>query len=514
MKSHSCLMPSTLKNILKFLFYRGCDKIQLRSVLYLFSVQKVLNWDIKFSNNLLMDIEAGGMSIYSFDRYRMDTRKRILMKDDQAVPLTPKSFELLQLLVENRGRVLEKEAIIRKVWSGAIVEDSNLPVNISLLRKHLGESHVDHRFIVTYPGRGYSFVADVSVIDGELVPPDIQAELTPVWGAMPIGSRIYVERDIDGDFYQALARRDSLVLIKGARQVGKTSLLARGLQMARSRGSRVVITDLQNLNASNLDSIDKFFFMLADEIAEQLELKTRPGDFWDASIGASSNFERYWRKEILGRIEEPVVWGLDEVDRLFNRGYGSDVFGLFRSWHNKRALEPDGPWGRLTMAICYATEAHLFITDLNQSPFNVGTRLYLDDFTIPQIEKLNLRYGSPLKSKQEIERMFGLIGGHPYLVNRTLWEMSVRGTGLAEILGTASREDGIYGDYLNRVLLILIRDDELRGLVVKVLEGRSCDSNEAFYRLRSAGIVRGDTAREATLRCELYRQYLAERITS
>jgi len=83
---------------------------------------------------------------------------------------------------------------------------------------------------------------------------------------------------------------------------------------------------------------------------------------------------------------------LDEVDRLITCGFGSEVFGLFRSWHNERSLDPSGPWERLTMAIAYATEAHLFITDVNQSPFNVGTRLTVEDFTLSQVADLNERY--------------------------------------------------------------------------------------------------------------------------
>ena len=90
------------------------------------------------------------------------------------------------------------------------------------------------------------------------------------------------------------------------------------------------------------------------------------------------NFERFLRREVLSKIDRQIVWGLDEVDRLFSCAFGSDIFGLFRSWHNKRALDPAGPWQHLTLVIAYATEAHLFITDLNQSPFNVGTRLARD----------------------------------------------------------------------------------------------------------------------------------------
>ena len=104
-----------------------------------------------------------------------------------------------------------------------------------------------------------------------------------------------------------------------------------------------------------------------------------------------------------------TVWALDEVDRLFSKPYASEVFGLFRSWHNRRQLEPDGPWSMLTMAIAYATEAHLFITDLHQSPFNVGTRLELSDFNLEQVSDLNNRYGAPLRDNADIAIFYALL---------------------------------------------------------------------------------------------------------
>ena len=117
------------------------------------------------------------------------------------------------------------------------------------------------------------------------------------------------------------------------------------------------------------------------------------------------NMERFLRARGAGTVAEPLVWGLDEVDRLFPPAcFGSEVFGLFRSWHNRRALDPSGPWSRLTLAIAYATEAHLFITDLNQSPFNVGTRLTLEDFAPAQVADLNGRYGLPLPDGEAVAR--------------------------------------------------------------------------------------------------------------
>ena len=67
---------------------------------------------------------------------------------------------------------------------------------------------------------------------------------------------------------------------------------------------------------------------------------------WSSLLGASTNFERYLRREVLEKITSPLVWGLDEIDRLFALPYAGGVFGLFRSWHNLRALEPSGPWQR------------------------------------------------------------------------------------------------------------------------------------------------------------------------
>src|SRR5207253_1799465 len=89
------------------------------------------------------------------------------------------------------------------------------------------------------------------------------APLEPVGGAVPIGSPFYVVRPTDEQFAAALARQDGIVLIKGARQMGKTSLLGRGLQRAREAGARVVLTDFQKLNAANLESAEPLLLSLA-----------------------------------------------------------------------------------------------------------------------------------------------------------------------------------------------------------------------------------------------------------
>jgi hypothetical protein len=189
------------------------------------------------------------------------------------------------------------------------------------------------------------------------------------------------------------------------------------------------------------------------------------------------------------------------------------AFGLFRSWHNERALNPDGPWHQLTLAISYATEAHLFITDLNQSPFNVGTRLALEDFTQGEVMELSRRYGSPLRNDAELERYYRLVGGHPYLVRRGLYGMTTVGLELSAIESEPSREDGLFGDHLRRMLLALMQDADLCDAVKAVLRGEHCPTSPSFYRLRSAGVLAGDSPAEARSRCGMYSEYLQRHLT-
>jgi DNA-binding SARP family transcriptional activator len=330
----------------------------------------------------------------------------------------------------------------------------------------------------------------------------------PEGGPLPLDSAFYVERPTDAAFHGAIRRHDSIVLVKGARQMGKTSLLARGLQQAREAGDRVVVTDLQRLTATDLASAETLYVTLAGWIAEQLELDVFLDQVWSPRLGPSGNFERYLRRQVLGKAAPPLVWGLDEVDALGACSFGSEVFALFRSLHGARSLDPEGPWDLLTLAMAYATEPHLFIQDIHHSPFNVGTRVTLDDFSLAEVADLNRRYDRPLRDEAEVARYAHLLGGHPYLVHRGLQEMAKQGIEIAAFEAQADRDDGLFGDHLKRLLVLLVGAPELREAVHEVQRGRPCPTASDFFRLRSAGVLAGGSARDARLRCPLYATYL------
>lgn len=105
--------------------------------------------------------------IYEFGDFRLDASKRLLLRGGEPVPLTPKVFDTLLYLVEHRGTVLSKDELMAAIWPDTVVEENNLGQNISKLRGVLGESRGENRYIVTVPGRGYRFVADVKRSTGD-----------------------------------------------------------------------------------------------------------------------------------------------------------------------------------------------------------------------------------------------------------------------------------------------------------------------------------------------------------
>jgi DNA-binding winged helix-turn-helix (wHTH) protein/TolB-like protein/Tfp pilus assembly protein PilF len=104
---------------------------------------------------------------YTFGPFRLDITKRLLLRDGTPIHLVPKAFDTLLVLVESHGGVIGKTELIERVWPDSFVEEINLTVYISMLRKILGDSPDEHQYIVTSPRRGYSFVAPVIEEIGE-----------------------------------------------------------------------------------------------------------------------------------------------------------------------------------------------------------------------------------------------------------------------------------------------------------------------------------------------------------
>ena len=143
---------------------------------------------------------------YEFGPFRLSPAERRLYRGSEVVSLPPKVCDLLLVMVQNPGRILERENLMKQLWPDAVVEEANLNVHVSALRKALGEAPNANQFIETIPRRGYRFIAPVRIVRaeeetpasqkalGELsvpTPPD-QPAVTPMPQPAPLSLKKYV----------------------------------------------------------------------------------------------------------------------------------------------------------------------------------------------------------------------------------------------------------------------------------------------------------------------------------
>ena len=104
-------------------------------------------------------------AVYEFATFRLDAGKRVVTREGEAISLTPKATEILILLVQRAGEIIEKEQLIEQVWPDSFVEEANLTQNIFILRRALGEERAGPKFIETVAKRGYRFVAPIQLVN-------------------------------------------------------------------------------------------------------------------------------------------------------------------------------------------------------------------------------------------------------------------------------------------------------------------------------------------------------------
>jgi Tol biopolymer transport system component/DNA-binding winged helix-turn-helix (wHTH) protein len=177
--------------------------------------------------------------LYEFDEFQLDVAKRQLLRAGEVVPIYSKTFDLLLLLVQSGGRDLAKDEILESIWPQQEIEESNLTVNISAVRKALGEKAAQPRFLITLPGRGYRFVADVrEQIEGGLV---IEGETI---------SQITIEQEIEDD---SAAPSERLLAAAPAKSIWRRpgTLVAVGLLILGLFGGAALWIRNSRLLASN-----------------------------------------------------------------------------------------------------------------------------------------------------------------------------------------------------------------------------------------------------------------------
>ncbi len=342
-----------------------------------------------------------------------------------------------------------------------------------------------------------------------LVVPRVNIAIEEPEGAVRIGSEFYIPRSPQEErAYQAIAMPHALLRLKSPDCMGKSSLLVRVLEEARRLGNRTTWLDLQKCDRKFLENMDRFLQWFCAVIGRDLGVKAKPTDDWYDIYGPNSNCEEFFAEHLLGEDDHrPLVIAIDNLERIFaHEAIEVDFCGLLRGWHEQG--KHDRTWGKLRLVLAYSMESYT-PKDINQSPFNVGTAIDLDEFTLPQLVEIAARHGL---TAAQLEPIAELLGGHPYLIRVALYHLS-SGLTFDELMRTAATESGLFRKHLSSRLAQLEQDSNLKEILRSLITSNQPISFDlaTTAQLDGMGLVIR-TGNGIEIRNQLYRHYFCDRL--
>lgn len=269
-------------------------------------------------------------------------------------------------------------------------------------------------------------------------------------GTVQAGGGIYLARQADAELLE-LCQQGAFVYILTPRQMGKSSLMVRTAAQVSQVGHRAAMIDLTQLGVQV--TAEQWYLGFLAIIEEQLELATDVVQWWQARshLGLTQRMTQFFKEVLLAEVAEPVVIFVDEIDSTLSLDFTDDFFAAIRYLYVARAQEP--VFQRLSFVLIgVATPADL-IRDPKRTPFNIGQRIDLTDFTLAEARPLIAGLGLPAPAAEQVLGwLLEWTGGHPYLTQRLCgalverqqeaWTKPEVNRLVAEtFLGTMSRQD-------------------------------------------------------------------------
>lgn len=326
---------------------------------------------------------------------------------------------------------------------------------------------------------------------------------------LPFQSTWYVERSpLEEMASAALQQSGSLLRIKGAWGMGKTSLINQILGRAQQQGMSVASVDMRQVDADALDSLDAFLRWFCWAISQKLNLNLKVDDYWFASAGSKLSCTTFIQDQVLSPLKSPVVIAIDTLHHLSEHPHiASNFLAMLRSWYEQTRSSPE--WGKLRLVLAYAAEFDLPL-QTHQSPFNVGLPLDLPLFTPEQVDALAKRYnlGDLTLSQGDIAFLTARVGGHPYLIQLAFYWLQTGQWTVQQLVDQSASDDGIYREYLHRLWLIFQQSPALQEAWQQVISAKEPVVLAAplAHRLEAMGLVQLEGGR-AKVRCSLCRDY-------
>ena len=317
---------------------------------------------------------------------------------------------------------------------------------------------------------------------------------------------------VEQESFHEIKKPGALLLVKAAKEMGKTSLLTRIQDDAKQQGYQSIDIDFSLADDDTFNNISQFLRWFCSTITSELGLSDNVKDFWRAT--SKSKFSdkqictKYLKIHLLQHIKSPILLGLDEADIAFrNFNVAREFFSLLKAWY-EQARKGDECWKRLRLVINYISEQH-YKLDFHQHTFNVGRTIVLPEFTQEEIQQLAQRHNLPW-GVGEINQLTAMIGGHPHLVRRALYRIADQKLNLSDFLKTVATQQGLYSANLSIKIKILSESESLFSSFKQVIISNDpvdVDPGHEFMLLKMGLVKFHGNTRSIVPLCNLYRIY-------
>ena len=247
----------------------------------------------------------------------------------------------------------------------------------------------------------------------------LKSTIYTVGGTVQAGGGIYIKRRADDELLE-LCRQGEVVLVLSSRQVGKSSLMVRTAQQLEANQIHSVIIDLSAIGTQV--SEDEWYLGILNEIDTSLYLTTDIFTWWadHAQLGQAQRLIRFFRDVMLQEVNGRVVLFFDEIDSTLSISFADDFYAALRAVYNARSTTPE--FKRLSFVLVGVATPSDLIIDSKRTPFNLGRRVELTDFTLEEARPLGEGLGDV--PEKVLEWIFNWTGGHPYLTQRLCSELA------------------------------------------------------------------------------------------
>ncbi|MFN6571261.1 AAA-like domain-containing protein [Dendronalium sp. ChiSLP03b] len=328
-------------------------------------------------------------------------------------------------------------------------------------------------------------------------------------GSVPLDSPFYLERSfLEEQIYQEIGKPGALIRIKAPREMGKTSLLLRILDYAKHQGYCTISLNLEQVEQTILSDLNQLLRWLCANIAHQLQRQPMLDEYWDEDLGSKISSTLYFQEYLLESINTPLILALDEVNHIFEHPQvAKDFLPLLRSWYEEAKRLPI--WQKLRLLVVHSTDVYVPL-ELNQSPFNVGLPIQLNNFSQEEVQQLAQCYGLNWTDGERARQLMAMVGGHPALVHLALYHLSRKEITLSQLLETAPTASGIYAHHLQRHWATLQKQPELAQAFDTILNANEAISLDPIltHKLSSMGLIKLSGS-QAIATCELYRRFFS-----